>query len=55
MEISKNFDSKTLESKWYKFWMDNNFFASTPNKKPPFTIVIPPAKCYRYFTYGSHA
>ena len=42
MEISKNFDSKTLESKWYKFWMDNNFFASTPNKKPPFTIVIPP-------------
>ena len=22
--------------------MDNNFFASTPNKKPPFTIVIPP-------------
>ena len=42
MEISKNFDSKTLESKWYKFWMDNNFFTSTPNKKPPFTIVIPP-------------
>ena len=42
MEISKTFDSKTLESKWYKFWMDNNFFASTPNKKPPFTIVIPP-------------
>ena len=42
MEISKNFDSKTLESKWYKYWMDNNFFASTPNKKPPFTIVIPP-------------
>ena len=42
MEISKNFDSKTLESKWYKFWMDNNFFASTPNKKPSFTIVIPP-------------
>ena len=42
MEIPKNFDSKILESKWYNFWMKNNYFRSTPNDKTPFTIVIPP-------------
>ena len=42
MEISKNFDSKTLESKWYSFWMENNYFSSVPNNKTPYTIVIPP-------------
>ncbi|MDC0593735.1 valine--tRNA ligase, partial [Flavobacteriaceae bacterium] len=36
------FDSKTLESKWYTFWMENNYFNSVPNNKPPYTIVIPP-------------
>jgi len=42
MEIAKNFDAKTLESKWYKFWIDNNYFHSKPNDKPAYTIVIPP-------------
>ena len=42
MEISKNFDKKTLESKWYSFWMENNYFSSVPNNKTPYTIVIPP-------------
>ena len=42
MEIFKNFDSKTLESKWYTFWVENNYFNSVPNNKPPYTIVIPP-------------
>ena len=42
MEIAKNFDAKTLESKWYKFWMENNYFQSTPNNKTAYTIVIPP-------------
>ena len=42
MAITKNFDSKILESKWYNFWMKNNYFRSTPNDKTPFTIVIPP-------------
>jgi valyl-tRNA synthetase len=42
MAIPKNFDSKILESKWYNFWMKNNYFRSTPNDKTPFTIVIPP-------------
>ena len=42
MDIVKNFDAKNLESKWYKFWTEKNYFRSTPNQKVPYTIVIPP-------------
>jgi valyl-tRNA synthetase len=42
MNIVKKFDAKKLESKWYKFWMENNYFDSIPNEKKPYTIVIPP-------------
>ena len=42
MDIVKNFDAKNLESKWYKFWTEKNYFHSTPNQKVPYTIVIPP-------------
>ena len=42
MSIVKNFDAKNLESKWYKFWIENKYFQSSPNEKEPYTIVIPP-------------
>ena len=42
MEISKNFDTKNLEPKWYDYWMKNKYFRSIPNEKTPYTIVIPP-------------
>src|SRR5210317_1245737 len=42
MEISKNFDSKNLETKWYDYWIKNKYFSSIPNEKTPYTIVIPP-------------
>jgi len=31
-----------VEEKWYKYWMDNNYFHSTPDQREPYTIVIPP-------------
>jgi len=31
-----------IEEKWYDFWMENKFFCSKINKKPSYTIVIPP-------------
>ncbi|NOR75925.1 MAG: valine--tRNA ligase [Draconibacterium sp.] len=31
-----------VEDKWYKYWMDNKFFHSTPDEREPYTIVIPP-------------
>lgn len=41
-EISKTYSPKETESKWYKYWMDNNFFRSVPDHREPYTIVIPP-------------
>jgi valyl-tRNA synthetase len=43
MEISKNFDHRFAEDKWYQHWLDKKYFNSTPdNKREPYTIVIPP-------------
>ena len=42
MGIAKSFDAKKIESKWYQFWNENNYFNSKPNDKIPYTIVIPP-------------
>ena len=42
-EISKTYNPKDIEAKWYKYWIDNQYFKSKPNPdKEPYTIVIPP-------------
>jgi valyl-tRNA synthetase len=40
--MDKHLNAKDYEEKWYKFWRDNNYLKSTPNSRPPFTIVMPP-------------
>ncbi len=42
MTIPAQFDAKTIENKWYAYWMKNNYFHSTPDHRTPYTIVIPP-------------
>ncbi|MFM1969662.1 MAG: hypothetical protein RL152_1039 [Bacteroidota bacterium] len=42
MEISKNFDFKAAENKWYTHWLDQKYFESTPDDREPYTVVIPP-------------
>ncbi|NVK26590.1 MAG: valine--tRNA ligase [Flavobacteriia bacterium] len=42
MDIPAKYDPSTTEDKWYKYWMDNGFFRSTPDEREPYTIVIPP-------------
>ncbi|MBN2262242.1 MAG: valine--tRNA ligase [Prolixibacteraceae bacterium] len=42
MEISGKYEPTLVEDKWYKYWMDNKFFHSTPDEREPYTIVIPP-------------
>lgn len=42
MEIASKYTPQEIEKKWYDYWMDNNFFSSTPDEREPFTIVIPP-------------
>lgn len=41
--ISKTYNPKEIEDKWYQYWTDNKYFKSTPNpEKEPYCIVIPP-------------
>jgi valyl-tRNA synthetase len=42
MDIPSKYEPGKAESKWYKYWMDNGFFRSTPDEREPYTIVIPP-------------
>ncbi|MDY3381759.1 valine--tRNA ligase [Riemerella anatipestifer] len=42
MQISEKYNPSSTEQKWYNYWLENNYFHSEPNHKPPYTIVIPP-------------
>ncbi|MEP1488663.1 MAG: valine--tRNA ligase [Algibacter sp.] len=42
MQIPSKYDASQVESKWYDYWMTNNYFHSTPDDREPYTIVIPP-------------
>jgi len=42
-ELSKQYDPKNTESKWYKVWEENKLFSAKPSAdKLPYCIVIPP-------------
>ncbi|MBD2702738.1 valine--tRNA ligase [Spirosoma sp. BT702] len=40
--ISKTYAPQEIEEKWYQYWLDNQFFKSTPDDREPYTVVIPP-------------
>ena len=42
MEIPSKYNPAEVEDKWYKYWMENKYFHSTPDEREPYTIVIPP-------------
>ncbi len=42
MTIPSKYDASQVEDKWYDYWMQNNYFHSTPDEREPYTIVIPP-------------
>ncbi|PIY16395.1 MAG: valine--tRNA ligase, partial [Flavobacteriaceae bacterium CG_4_10_14_3_um_filter_31_253] len=42
MTIPSKYDASQVESKWYQYWIENNYFHSTPDEREPYTIVIPP-------------
>jgi valyl-tRNA synthetase len=42
MEIPKKYNPLQVEDKWYKYWMENDYFKSTPDEREAYTIVIPP-------------
>ncbi|MEO6542262.1 MAG: class I tRNA ligase family protein, partial [Ferruginibacter sp.] len=42
MELTKNFEPRAVEDKWYKHWLSKRYFNSKPDDRPAFTVVIPP-------------
>ncbi|MBU3658372.1 MAG: valine--tRNA ligase [Flavobacteriales bacterium] len=42
MEIPKTYEPGAAEEKWYKYWMEKNYFHSTPDSREAYTVVIPP-------------
>jgi valyl-tRNA synthetase len=52
-ELSKTYDPKTVEPKWYQRWIDNHDFeADSSSKKRPFSIVMPPPNITGVLTLG---
>src|SRR5438552_5610530 len=52
-ELSKTYDPKTVEPKWYQRWIDNHDFeADADSKKKPFSIVMPPPNITGVLTLG---
>ena len=42
MNISKTYQPKEAEDKWYSYWLQHKFFRSVPDEREPYTIVMPP-------------
>ena len=42
MELTKNFEHRAAENKWYDYWQENKYFNSKPDSREPYTIVMPP-------------
>lgn len=42
MDIPSKFVAQNVETKWYEYWTENQYFRSVPDEREPYTIVIPP-------------
>jgi valyl-tRNA synthetase len=42
MDIPSKYDPSGTEEHWYDYWIKHGFFASRPDGREPYTIVIPP-------------
>ncbi len=42
MSLATKYDAKSVEEKWYSYWMKNNYFHSEVDEREAYTIVIPP-------------
>ncbi len=42
MELASKYSPAEVEAKWYEYWTKHKLFASKPDSREPYTIVIPP-------------
>ncbi len=41
-DLAPNYEPQAVEAKWYKKWEEGKLFASRPDARQPYTVVIPP-------------
>src|SRR6201994_3004372 len=52
-DISTAYESKSVEEKWYRIWLEEKSFQANPESgKPPYAIVIPPPNVTGVLTMG---
>ena len=52
-KLKKIYDPASIERKWYKHWMEKDYFSADPKtEKKPYTIVIPPPNVTGMLTVG---
>ncbi|MBO4905423.1 MAG: valine--tRNA ligase [Bacteroidaceae bacterium] len=42
MELASKYSPSEVEGKWYEYWLKHKMFASKPDGREPYTVVIPP-------------
>ncbi|MDR2859567.1 MAG: valine--tRNA ligase [Mediterranea sp.] len=42
MELASKYNPADVEGKWYDYWTKHQLFASKPDGREPYTVVIPP-------------
>ena len=40
--MTTRYSPQDIEQKWYRHWMEKNYFHSEPDEREPYSIVIPP-------------
>ncbi len=52
-EFPKSFEPQTAEKRWYKKWLDNKLFSTSPNsQKTPYSILMPPPNVTGILHFG---
>ena len=41
-ELATKYIPGEVESKWYAYWLEHKLFESKPDRRKPYTVVIPP-------------
>lgn len=41
-ELAARYEAGSIEKKWYKIWMEKDYFKSVPDDREPYAMVIPP-------------
>ena len=54
MAIPSKFNASLVEEKWYAYWMEQKYFASTPDERESYSIVIPPPNVTGSLAHGAY-